>query len=88
VTYRVYSGPRGSKALSPLEKDHALYKEFGLLDEALSWAKHVNGHGRVALLIEGDDGTHLNRDEIAAALHHTERTIEPSGGFSKGDDVH
>ena len=26
----------------------------------------------VALLIEGDDGTHLGKQEIAGALHHRE----------------
>lgn len=29
MSYRVYSGPRGSEAISPLEKDRHLYKEFG-----------------------------------------------------------
>ena len=28
MTYRVYSGPRGSQSISPLEKDRHLYKEF------------------------------------------------------------
>jgi hypothetical protein len=68
MTYRVYSGPRGAKAISPLERDHQLYKEFNLLDEAMSWARHVNKRGRVALLIEGDDGTRLTKLEIASAL--------------------
>ena len=66
--YRVYSGPRGSESISPLEKDRHLYKEFGLLDEAMSWARHLNGSGRVTLLIEGDDGTRLNKQQVAAAL--------------------
>jgi hypothetical protein len=72
MTYRAYSGPRGSEAISPLEKDKLLYKEFDKLDDALAWARHVNGSGRVALLIEGDDGTSLGRREIAAALHHAD----------------
>lgn len=72
MTYRVYSGPRGSQSISPLEKDRHLYKEFGLLDEAMSWARHVNGSGRVALLIEGDDGTRLDKLQIATALKHSE----------------
>jgi len=54
MTYRVYSGPRGSESISPREKDRHLFKEFGLLDEAMSWARHVNESGRVTLLIEGD----------------------------------
>src|ERR1051326_8218295 len=71
MTYRVYSGPRGSETVPPLEKDSWLYKEFALLDEAMSWARHVNKVERVALLIEGDDGTHLTKREIAAALSHS-----------------
>jgi hypothetical protein len=69
MSYRAYSGPRGSEAVAPLDKDRLLYKEFDTLDAALAWARHVADGGRVALLIEGDDGTHLGRHEIAGALH-------------------
>ncbi len=72
MTYRVYSGPRGSQAILPLEKDRYLFKEFSMLDEALGWARHINAGGRVALLIEGDDGTRLNKQQIAATLTHPE----------------
>jgi hypothetical protein len=72
MTYRTYSGPRGSETISPLDKDRLLYKEFDNLDSALVWARHVNAGGRVALLIEGDDGTRLSKQEIASALHHVE----------------
>src|SRR5262245_65508009 len=72
MTYRTYSGPRGSETIAPLEKDRLLYKEFDTLDAALAWARHVNDGGRVALLIEGDDGTHLGKREIAGAMHHRE----------------
>ena len=68
MTYRVYSGPPGSADIAPLEKARMLYKEFGLLDEALGWARHVNGSGRTTLLIEGDDGTRLTKRDIAEAL--------------------
>jgi hypothetical protein len=68
VSYRVYSGPCGSEAISPLEKDRHLYKEFSLLDEAMSWARHVNDSGRVTLLIEGDDGTRLTKQQVVTAL--------------------
>jgi hypothetical protein len=68
MTYRVYSGPRGSQSISPLEKDRHLYKEFGTLDEAMSWAQRLNDSGRVSLLIEGDDGTRLTKQQIVAAL--------------------
>ena len=45
-----------------------LYKEFTGLDEALSWARHVEKDGRVPLLIEGDDGTRMDRRAIGDAL--------------------
>ncbi|MGB7784440.1 MAG: hypothetical protein WCF86_23445 [Pseudolabrys sp.] len=41
--YRVYSGPKGSPDVSPLEKSHLLFKEFTVLDDALSWARHLEG---------------------------------------------
>ena len=72
MTYRVYSGPRGSEAISSHDKDRHLFKEFGLLDEAMSWARHINESGRVTLLIEGDDGTQLTKQQIATALNHPE----------------
>lgn len=72
MTYRVYSGPPGTEKVPPLEKQRWLYKEFGLLDEALGWARHVNDGGRVALLIEGDDGTQMTKTDISAALRHPE----------------
>ena len=75
MTFRVYSGPRGSQSISPLEKDRHLYKEFRLLDEAMSWARHINDSGRVALLIEGDDGTRLTKQQIVTALKSPD-TIE------------
>ena len=45
-----------------------LFKEFDDLDAALGWAGHLGDSGRVPLLIEGDDGTRLNKLDIAAAL--------------------
>lgn len=68
MTYRVYSGPRGSADISPLAKSQALFKQFGALDEALAWACHVDRSGRVPLLIEGDDGTRMDRRDIGNAL--------------------
>lgn len=68
MTFRVYSGPRGSQSISPLDKDKHLFKEFATLDEAMSWARHINNGGRVALLIEGDDGTRLTKQQIVTAL--------------------
>ena len=77
--YRVYSGPRGSAVPKPLEKDRMLFKEFASLDDAMSWARHVNDSGLSALLIEGDDGTHLAKQEIVAALRHCEAQPATSG---------
>ena len=68
MTYRVYSGPRGSADVLPLEKSQLLFKELHTLDEALSWARHIEHTGRTALLIEGDDGTRMDRRAIADAL--------------------
>jgi hypothetical protein len=66
--YRVYSGPKDSPDLSPLEKSQMLFKEFTVLDDALSWARHLEGTGRISLLIEGDDGTRMDRRTIIDAL--------------------
>jgi hypothetical protein len=75
MTYRVYSGPRGSQSISPLDKDKHLFKELGSLDEAMSWARHINNGGRVALLIEGDDGTRLTKRQIVTALKSTDASV-------------
>jgi hypothetical protein len=68
MQYRVYSGPKGSGEISPIAKEQMLFKEFTALDDALSWARHVEQGGRVPLLIEGDDGTRMDRRAIADAL--------------------
>ena len=68
MTYRVYSGPKGSGEIAPLAKEQMLYKEFNALDEALAWARHVNQGGRVPLLLEGDDGTRMDRRAIGDAI--------------------
>jgi hypothetical protein len=66
--YRVYSGPKGSEDISGFEKSQLLFKEFAALDDALSWARHLEGTGRIPLLIEGDDGTRMDRRAIVDAL--------------------
>jgi len=68
MSYRVFSGPKGSENVSPFDRSQALYKECAGLDDALSWARHVAQSGRVPLLIEGDDGTRMDRREIGQAL--------------------
>jgi hypothetical protein len=64
MNYRVFSGPKGSADVSPIEKSQLLFKEFATLDDALSWARHLENTGRVPLLIEGDDGTRMNRPPL------------------------
>jgi hypothetical protein len=73
MNYRVYSGPKGAENVTPMAKSQHLFKQFGSLDEALSWARHVERSGRVPLLIEGDDGTSLDRRDIAGALRASAR---------------
>ena len=38
----------------------------------MSWSRHINAGGRVALLIEGDDGTRLTKQQIVNALKNPE----------------
>ena len=73
MQYRVYSGPKGSGEVTALAKEQMLFKQFSALDDALSWARHVEKEGRLPLLIEGDDGTRLDRRAIANALRVGER---------------
>lgn len=80
MQYRVYSGPKGSDDVSPLAKEQLLFKEFNTLDDALSWARHLKKDGRVPLLIEGDDGTRMDRRAIVDALRVGAR--EQVGGNS------
>jgi hypothetical protein len=68
MTYRVYSGPKGSSDVSPLGKSQMLFKEFVAFDDALSWSRHLEQTGRTPLLIEGNDGTRMDRRAIVHAL--------------------
>jgi len=68
MRYRVFSGPPDTSDLSPIQRDQMLFKEFGSLDEAFAWASHLEKGGRAPLLIEGDDGTHLDKRAIVNAL--------------------
>jgi hypothetical protein len=79
MRYRVYSGPHGSGDFRAVEKDRMLFKEFSSLDEAMRWAKHLDSTGHTALLIEGDDGSRLDKREIAAALRHCETEASGAG---------
>jgi hypothetical protein len=73
MPYRVFSGPPGTKDVSADQRDQMLFKEFGSLDEALSWARHLDRNGRLPLLLEGDDGTRLDKREIADAVRIGQR---------------
>ncbi len=73
MTYRVYSGPKGAGEIVPIEKSQMLFKQFDVLDEALSWARHIERTGRNPLLIEGDDGTRMGRRAIVDAIRIGER---------------
>jgi hypothetical protein len=75
MTYKVFIGPRGADAISPLEKEHALFKEIDDLDQALAFAHAMQKRGAVPLLIEGDDGTRLDKQQIATALKHRDSEI-------------
>ena len=66
MAYRVYSGPQGAGGFRAVEKDRMLFKEFSSLDEAMRWAKHLDGTGHTALLIEGDDATPSDRSRRGA----------------------
>jgi hypothetical protein len=73
MQYRGYSGPKGSGDVSPIAKEQMPFKEFTALDEALAWARDVERGGHVPLLIEGDDGTKMDRRAIVNALRVGER---------------
>ncbi len=68
----------GPSAFHRSKKSQFLFKEFRSLDDAFGWARHVNTSGRVALQIDGDDGTSISRQEIATALHHPAHEIRIS----------
>jgi hypothetical protein len=60
-----------------------LFKEADTLDAALGWARHLSASGRVPLLIEGDDGTRLDKQAIAAALAHGAAAGRAAGDHDK-----
>ena len=68
MMFKVYSGPAGTDAASPIHKDRMLFREYPNFDEALSWASHIKDTGRVSVLIEDETGRTFNKREIAAAL--------------------
>jgi hypothetical protein len=85
MRFRVYCGPRGSAAISPIERQRMLFKEFDSLDAALGWGRHLAASGRVPLLIEGDDGTRLDKRDIAAALAPAEPAVAERAAIDHGE---
>jgi hypothetical protein len=73
MSFRVFSGPPGTKDISADQRDQMLFKECSSLDEALSWARHLEKSGRAPPLIEGDDGTRLDKRGIVDALRIGQR---------------
>jgi hypothetical protein len=73
MSFRVFSGPPGTEDISADQRDQMLFKECSSLDEALSWARHLEKSGRAPLLIEGDDGTRLDKRGIVDALRIGQR---------------
>lgn len=73
MRYRAYSTARRSPPLHHEQKERALFREFGDLDSALNWAGRLQKSGVTTFAIEGDDGTHMDRHAIGAALWHLNR---------------
>lgn len=68
------SSPRKStQEFSAEEKSRWLYKEFGLFDDAIGWARDVNQSRRVTVLIEADDGTELDKNDILLVITQLDR---------------
>jgi hypothetical protein len=63
--YTVYFGPRGTGGL---RKAQLSSKRFSSLPEALLWAHSAAARGGAVIRLEGDDGTDLNRNELACAF--------------------
>jgi hypothetical protein len=74
--FRAYFGPTGMGPLHPFEKDRSPFREFATLDEALLWSCSIVRRGRSVLAIEGDGGTQLDQNEIAAS-------IQQANGFGR-----
>ena len=78
MRYRVYSGERDARGLSPRDRSRTPYTEFDYAEDALLWAQRLREHGRVALLVIGDDGTRMGKQEIADAIEPGARTENPA----------
>lgn len=66
--YRAYFGTQGCGIPSPLEKERWPSRTFSAIEEALVWAERVAKRGVVVVSIDENDGTRLNRTDIASRL--------------------
>lgn len=66
--YRAYFGTQGCGIPGPLEKERWPSREFSQMADALVWTQRLAKRGAVVVAIEGDDGTQLNRADIASRL--------------------
>jgi hypothetical protein len=62
--YTVYFGPEGTGVRAA----QLSAKRFSTLHDALLWAHGVAARGKAVIRLEGDDGTDLNRNELACAF--------------------
>ena len=67
MSSRLYLGPATADDLKPSERSGVLSTELRLLAAAIQLSRHPERKDRVALLLEGDDGTRRNRRWIAQA---------------------
>ena len=68
MRYRVYSGPKGSGEVGPWRRTTCCSRNSP--GSTTRWPGRATSerNGRVPLLIEGDDGTRMNKRAIADAL--------------------
>lgn len=77
--YTVYFGPKGSGERTESYAGQLSSRRFSSLPEALLWARGVAGKGSAVLRLQGDDGTDLNRNDLACAFR---LLSSPDGSFS------
>jgi hypothetical protein len=81
--YTVYFGPKGCGDRAGSYAAQLLSKRFASVSEALLWAHVAAGRGSAVLRLQGDDGTDLNRDDLACAFR---LLAVPSGPFSPASE--
>jgi hypothetical protein len=63
--YTVYFGARGTAGLRRAQLSS---QRFSTLAEALIWARDISRKGSSVVRLEGNDGTDLNRNDLAGAF--------------------